>query len=207
MAAGFFHPTQPEDIAIAIVRLFRDADYRAALIKNGYQLASERTPEAYAQVAVRTLDEFAAWRRNWPPDKGVLPPSAVQRFPDDLVNEGSFYSGVFDDGWLSERSFFILQAPAEGITLSVRGEIPYIEAAGYATVLSITVDGLLLAQPELYPGKFEVSVKPPGRHSLHLVELAFTNLQQIPEPDGRRVGAKLDFVGFDDDTTKPAPSS
>ncbi len=66
VAAGFFDPTRPEDIAAVIARVLGNSNYRAGLIINGRELAARRTPEAYVKVVLRALDEFEPWRRNWP---------------------------------------------------------------------------------------------------------------------------------------------
>jgi glycosyltransferase involved in cell wall biosynthesis len=64
--AGYFDPARPEDIAAAMARVLREADFRASLIEHGHALAAGRTPDAYVQVVLRALDEFEPWRRNWP---------------------------------------------------------------------------------------------------------------------------------------------
>jgi glycosyltransferase involved in cell wall biosynthesis len=63
---GYFDPARPEDIAAAMARVLREADFRANLIAHGHALAAGRTPDAYVQVVLRALDEFEPWRRNWP---------------------------------------------------------------------------------------------------------------------------------------------
>jgi glycosyltransferase involved in cell wall biosynthesis len=65
-AAAFFDPTQPEEIASAIKRVLSDAFYSAALIESGGRIAAERTPGAYVQGVLQTLDSFERYRLNWP---------------------------------------------------------------------------------------------------------------------------------------------
>lgn len=206
VAAGFFDPTRPEDIAAVIARVLGNSNYRTGLIINGRELAARRTPEAYVKVVLHTLDEFEPWRRNWPTETFQLP-VAVSCFPDDLANAALLHSGISKDAWLAGCSSLLLSAPLETSLLTMRGEVPYFAGDDFSTVLSVTLDGIVLAQPKLGTGKFEVAVGSPGRRGLHRIELAFSALQQLPDPDLRMVGAKLDFIGFSDENMSPMPPS
>jgi glycosyltransferase involved in cell wall biosynthesis len=195
--AAFFDPARPDEMAAQIARVLRDISYRAALIENGRALAAARTPEAYVEVILRTLDEFEPWRRTWPVAAMQIQ-SVVARFPADLADVTPLHSGVYGDGWLAGRAFLVLSAPPESWRLTIRGEVPLVGDAGFSTTLSISVDRRLLAQPELSAGKFEVSVGEPGLLGPLRVDFSFNNLQRLPDPDGRMVGARIDFIGFGD---------
>lgn len=64
--AAFFDPARPGEIASAIMRVLTDSEYSATLVEHGKQVAAERSPEAYVQVVLRTLDAFERFRLNWP---------------------------------------------------------------------------------------------------------------------------------------------
>ncbi|HLF30200.1 MAG TPA: glycosyltransferase family 1 protein [Xanthomonadales bacterium] len=200
--AGYFDPTQPEDIAAAIARVLCDVDFRTTLIEYGHALVAKRTPEAYVQVVLDALDEFEPWRRNWPASVFQAPLS-VSRFPTDLVDPALMYAGVYVDGWLSQSSFFVLRAEPESVQLAVRGEVPLIGDSNFSTELSISMDGQPLVLAKFDAGKFEIMTDAPNRQGLHRIELSFSNLQRLPDPDLRLIGARLEFIGFKDAAALP----
>jgi glycosyltransferase involved in cell wall biosynthesis len=65
-SALFFDPVNPAEIAESIARIVRDEAIRARIVNNGRELAAGRTPEAYVQIALQTMDAFEHWRLNWP---------------------------------------------------------------------------------------------------------------------------------------------
>ena len=196
--AGYFDPTQPDEIAAAMARVLCDVDFRATLIEYGHAIAAERTPEAYVQVVLAALDEFEPWRRNWPRE-AIQIVSEVSCFPTDLANTALLHDGIFEDGWLAACSSLLLGAHSDTSRLKVRGEVPYFGGYNFSTALSVSIDGNRMAQPRLCAGKFEIVIEPLGRRGLHRIELAFSDLQRLPDPDERWVGAKLDFIGFSDE--------
>lgn len=69
-SALFFDPTNPVEIADAIRKNMRNPLRRANMIKKGRKLALKRSPKAYVQTVLQTLDNFEPWHRNWPGWKG-----------------------------------------------------------------------------------------------------------------------------------------
>ena len=68
---GTFHPGPDPALKLLTKDEFSaltrgDPGYRAVLVNNGRLRAARFTPEAYLEVVLKTLDEFAPWRRNWP---------------------------------------------------------------------------------------------------------------------------------------------
>ena len=121
------------------------------------------------------------------------------------------YSGIYEDGWVSEHSFCRLSqrggaAPA-GTRAAVKGEVPALPGGdpNFETLAELCVDGRIVAREVLRPGDFELSgdVPPattPEAGSIHAVELKFSRLQHVPmnngDPDGRPVAARLHYVGL-----------
>jgi hypothetical protein len=133
----------------------------------------------------------------------LAPPTALASFPADLRNLGLEYSGVYEDGWLSESSFFNLGNPGGPAELVVRGTVPVIDGnTAFAAQLRVLVDGVEVKAGTVAPGGFEfrcpVEARPGPRH----VELLFSAAQRLGAPDNRPVGAHLDYLGFE-----PAPAA
>jgi hypothetical protein len=147
----------------------------------------------------------------------LTPPGQITHFPDDLANPNLEYSGIYEDGWVSEASFATLAIPATTEpsatppvkAIAVRGSVPSIGGnASFTTDVTLKVDGVEVAKKTLPAGEFEVrgalpaktadGSAPVGSH--RRVELLFTNTQHLPEGDNRPVAALLKFVGFVDAT-------
>ncbi|QKJ03469.1 hypothetical protein [Yersinia mollaretii] len=127
----------------------------------------------------------------------LQPPQSVTHFPADLANPNLEYSGIYEDGWISEHSFFKFKVGKETDKFIVRGVIPQLgKSADFATELKIRINGQLVAQQKLGVGAFSVEVPVTGLSDNPRVDLEFTNYQKLPGDDGRITAGKIDFIGF-----------
>lgn len=123
-------------------------------------------------------------------------PLSVSKFPSDLGNKALEYSGIYEDGWIAETSFFVLANPTKA-HLHVAGLIPQIADPGFSTTLTVQIDGQVVAQQLLGTGTFDLSMPISGPSNQHRIDLAFSTAQKLPGEDGRMAAAKLTFVGFE----------
>lgn len=127
----------------------------------------------------------------------LQPPQSVTHFPADLANPNLEYSGIYEDGWISEHSFFKFKVGKETDKFIVRGVIPQLgKSADFATELKIRINGQLVVQQKLGVGAFSVEVPVTGLSGNPRVDLEFTNYQKLPGDDGRITAGKIDFIGF-----------
>ena len=119
-------------------------------------------------------------------------PTRLSNFPADLVHaRGLEFSGIFEDGWLSPQSEFILGAAPAGSSLRLRGYVPELpgQPLGRGT-LQVNVNGRACELPAA-TGTFDwllpvATVSGPTRISLRPSATA-----PLPDEDDRPVGAKL----------------
>lgn len=126
-------------------------------------------------------------------------PSLLRAFPGDLQNNNLQYSGMYEDGWVSEDSSYRLRQPTTSTRLVVRGVVPLINDAAFRTQLSVSVDGKVVATRILGPGTFAVEAPMRAVRALPRasdVLLQFSRFQRLPGPNPWPVGARLDAVGF-----------
>ena len=123
------------------------------------------------------------------------PPSNVKSFPADLANPALQYSGVYEDGWISDRAYFILKPVAPNSKLFVRALIPAGRTPLTRVRVCVRLDTALPRCSVQRPGTFsmEQEVASAARHT---VEIDISNPQRLSAADPRLLGAKLDFVGF-----------
>ena len=127
----------------------------------------------------------------------LAPPSTIEKFPYGLANDALEYSGIFEDGWISENSFFVLQQPKLQCNLTLKGMLPKIESSFTGTTLTILIDGKSIFSQIIAPGGFNISV-PVTATSIgrKKVELHFSNYQHLPRGDKRPIAAQMQFIGF-----------
>ncbi|EKN5912848.1 TPA: hypothetical protein RM800_003200 [Yersinia enterocolitica] len=129
--------------------------------------------------------------------QSLQPPQSIANFPTDLADPNLEYSGIYEDGWISERSFFKFKVGKETDKFIIRGMIPQLgKAADFSTELKIRINGQLVSQQKLGIGAFSVEVPVTGLNGSPRVDLEFTNYQQLPGDDGRITAGKIDFIGF-----------
>lgn len=121
-------------------------------------------------------------------------PSKIDSFPTDLADPNLEYSGIYEDGWISEDAFFNLNQPKNS-KLVIKGEFPQIHAN--QTKLSISVDGTKIYDERLIPGIFKIKLIVPNKPGRRKIELHFANTQLLPNGDNRPVAAKIEFLGFE----------
>lgn len=127
----------------------------------------------------------------------LSPPRGVQQFPADLRNQSLQYSGVYEDGWVSEAAFFDLSQPANASLLSIRGMLPLVDDPAFTSSVQVLLDGRPLAQQALQPGDFHITASVPHEIGRHRVDLRFSRLQRLPAPDLRPVASLLRSIGFE----------
>lgn len=129
--------------------------------------------------------------------QAVKPPTQLQNFPADLADKNLEYSGIYEDGWISERSFFVLTKEPQAKQLLIRGVMPKISDPAFSTTLHLSIDGVELARKAIGLGQFEVKLfllnVQAGRRR---IDLSFDSYQTLPGADGRPTGGKIDFIGF-----------
>lgn len=127
------------------------------------------------------------------------PPASLKNFPADLANKNLEYSGIYEDGWVSERAFFVLSPGSSSKYLVLKGQIPKIEAVDFKTSLTIRVDDILVATKELGLGTFAIRLPTTPGSGRHRIDFAFSRYQNLPGEDGRATGGKIDFIGYADE--------
>lgn len=133
-------------------------------------------------------------------------PSKLDRLPAELTNPALRISGIYEDAWVGEKGSLDLEQRKGDEIVSIRGTVPQIGDAHFQIELELRLDDQALAHWDLRPGDFAVSAPVPTGAGTRRVALEFSRSQQLPG-DGRSVGARLSFIGFEPQSgQKGAPS-
>lgn len=125
-----------------------------------------------------------------------LPPiTEIRSFPDDLLQTALEYSGLYEDGFVSDNAYVYLHQPKDSSQLIIRGLIHNLHQN--KSLLSIVVDHVLVKKAWLIPGEFSLQILIPKGQTRKKVELHFSNSYILPNNDNRRVGALLNYIGFE----------
>lgn len=124
-------------------------------------------------------------------------PSNLSKFPADLANPNLEYSGIYEDGWVAEKSYMLLQQPVGTDILAIIGKVPNLSDPTFSTQLTVLVDNKIVARKKISVGDFSIKIKLSEQIRRHRIELQFTNIESLPAPDGRPIAAKIAFIGFE----------
>lgn len=146
---------------------------------------------------------------------GMRPPSRLESFPRDLQNPEVEYSGFYEDGWLSDHAWCRVSEPWNATSVVVKGYVPEMGDPAFQTELRLLVDGHEVKRQWLGLKGFEVRAPlPPAQaaasasaRSAELrrpkIELQFSRLQSLPQPDGRPVACNVVSVGIEGAVAPP----
>jgi hypothetical protein len=125
-------------------------------------------------------------------------PTVVSKFPKDISNPGLFYSGAYEDGWLSQDSYFYLKASGSSV-ISFKGLVPQLKNEKFSTNVVISVDDKQVGIFHLKTGAFDLKPKifeNLAKGSVHKVGFHFSNIQVLPNSDGRPASVFVNKIGI-----------
>ncbi len=125
------------------------------------------------------------------------PPASISRFPADLANRKLESSGIFEDGWSAPAASLNLYQPDGRQLFVVRGMVPKIDRGDFRTDFEVRVDQEVVARQSLGIGEFTLEARVPEKPGKRRIELVFSASQQLPGGDGRVIGVRLGFAGFE----------
>jgi hypothetical protein len=123
-------------------------------------------------------------------------PSKLTRFPDDLLfARGLEFSGIYEDGWLSPKSEFILGGGGPTAWIRVRGFVPanMPDSPIGSGTLNISLPTGQVELPAAI-GSFDWLLPVGASDKLARIGLRFTASSILPHGDDRPVGGKLEWM-------------
>ena len=129
-------------------------------------------------------------------------PSKLDRLPAGLNNTELKASGIYGDAWVGESGSINLKQPSGQQVLSIRGTVPKIADARFRTAMELRMDDKAIAHWNIGLGDFALSAPVFTGGGTRRVTIAFDKSQPLPGGDGRMVGARLSFIGFEPASAK-----
>ncbi len=106
-------------------------------------------------------------------------------------------SGLYEDGWAAADASCVLARPAGSSDVVIRGAVPVVEGnSDFATRLRVLQDGREVLALQLRPGTFEARCPAADGTGPSKLRLLFSDCQRLSAADPRRVGARVETLGF-----------
>ncbi len=132
------------------------------------------------------------------PEYEALPrPTHINSFPGELLDPNLEYSGIYEDGWISDQSFVKLGPSRKGETLALSGVVPGLGvlATGQQS-LSVQINQGPVHTQILRPGSFKVAVPIDNPAPVTEIHMRFSLRTALPGDDGRYVSALIKSVAL-----------
>lgn len=127
----------------------------------------------------------------------LSPPESIKSFPAGLANPDLEYSGIYEDGWISERSFINLRQAVDRASVRIVGSVPLIGDSHYRSILEVLEDGAEIGRKDLGLGDFNFAAPVSSGPGNHRIDLRFSRYQSLPAPDNRPAAALISSIGFE----------
>jgi len=126
-------------------------------------------------------------------------PRTITLWPGDLLQgPGTEFSGIYEDGWISDRAFITLGNSGAGETLVIKGELPAMKAFDSGSDARIILNGKPIYVGRLMPGNFKIEHTITERTAENRLDFFFSQMARLPSGDDRPVSAKLSTVAIVD---------
>lgn len=168
---------------------------------NNIKLDIRKTVAFARDISYISPEQYAAFKR----------PSAIQGFPAALGNPGLEYSGIFEDGWISDVAYVVLNSPnkAEQDKLYLSGLIPDIGGAPFSTTITIRINNQVVYEGLHTKGYIKITIPSAGivvDSKSAKIQIESSALQRLPGGDDRPVSILISVIGFID-SSKPEEKS
>jgi hypothetical protein len=126
----------------------------------------------------------------------MMPLGSLHSFPSDLKSPYIEFYGIYDDGWVSKESSFVLLPTPDEQLLRVKGFIPMINDEKFLSTMTLKLNGKVVKEQTVGVGNFNIKVKISQKQGPQRISLTFSDVQVLPNKDGRLIGGKINYIGF-----------
>ncbi len=135
-------------------------------------------------------------------------PEKISQFPQDLMKyPGLEYSGIFEDGWTAQDSYFKLGPSRPGQQVNLKGYVPDIARFRAGGIdLTTSIDGIPAASRHLPVGEFDLALPVQQTQEITSITLHFSDAEVYnASKDLRAVSAFMREISITD--SPPAANS
>jgi hypothetical protein len=169
----------------------RFPDVKTGLMKlfNTHIPLDHREVVAFARYIVPVTDQEY---------RGLVRPRSVASWPGDLLGNPSLeFSGIYEDGWVSDSAYLILGKAVAGEKLLISGTVPgFGSMAKTGNGLKVLLNGKEIYNRGISPGSFQVEYTLEEDAPECKVSLVFRQMDRLPQGDDRPVAAQLSRVSI-----------
>lgn len=128
--------------------------------------------------------------------RSMKAPEFINNLVRSLTNHNLLYSGIYEDGWISQKAFLRLSSRIKNESFIVNGFVPFIKNPDFQENVVFTIDGRVVLKTTLHVGYFHLKVATRTSAGNHRIEFSFSSTERLPGGDGRPISARITSVGF-----------
>ena len=137
-------------------------------------------------ISLISNSEFAA----------LHPPGFLNNLVVALRDPSLLYSGIYEDGWISNAAYLKLSTHADNESMIVNGLVPLIKNPNFHERLTCVIDGHIFKTVMLHVGYFHLKLGTRLKSGNHTVYFRFSRFERLPGKDRRPISARIYSVGF-----------
>ena len=131
-----------------------------------------------------------------PPSEHSQLPAALSQLPEQLSDARLQVVGIYRDSWADKRVSVTLWQPPGKQEIILRGMVPGVGNPDFRAEAQLLLDDRTICRRVVGVGQFVLQTPVADSPGSHRLSVFFAASQVLPHGDGRRVGARLSFLGF-----------
>jgi hypothetical protein len=121
-----------------------------------------------------------------------------------LADRSIEFSGIYEDGWVSDHAYLVLGKSLRGDRLVIKGRLPAINSfVQRGNAVTVLLNNKAIYSGHLLPGNFKIDHTIEQDATVNRVAFDFSSLERLPAGDDRPVAAQLVEVGITDRMKEP----
>jgi len=152
-----------------------------------------RKPVAFVRdLSVLTEQDYQA----------VVRPRRISKWPAGLLSENVEFSGIYEDGWISDRAFVVLGKAQAGDRILIKGMMPHLAGLADGNRAKVLLNGASMWEGVITPGRFFIEGTAAAETANTRLDFVFEKAAQLPSGDDRPVSAQLLDVAIIDGASR-----
>jgi hypothetical protein len=147
--------------------------------------AADQRPASIRLISLELIEDSPEQAR------ALLPPQAIKSFPADLLKPGVSFSGIYNDGWITEVARLQLLSEKKVGRIRIKGEVPGFNKLRAGATIGVMVDGQEVARRRFQPGDFELEAAIPETEGPRWIELRADTTDRLSAADQRVASIRL----------------
>jgi hypothetical protein len=173
--------------SLSVIGIDMGVDGRQNAASDGKVILDARSLAGYIRdISLVSEDNYRSLKR----------PSYIDQFPAGLSDKGLEYSGLFEDGWMSEKAFLRLAGPDKPCRFTLHGTSAWASNDAEPLEVKVAIDGKEKAHQTLQQGDFDISFNLEPSAQPIQVDLIANRTMRLGPQDARMASFLIRKIGW-----------